>query len=155
MDYLKFDGWDLKCPPILEWPKCKLFIFCLFSVMLFLFVSNLQNFSSYYLFLSIHDLNKSWLLSFESRAIQVSGLWRPLNFSSQTDDWLSIHSFFWKKCLIIILISAHPMRSCKVKSSRFCAPASQACQNLKGLPVTLWGCLSKNWEKKMNYIRPL
>lgn len=44
------------------------------------------------------------------------------------NDWLLIHPFFWKECLIIIPISTRPVRSCKARQSRFCTPASQACQ---------------------------
>lgn len=79
---------------------------------------------SMYLPESLHDLNKSWLLSFVSRAVRATGLWRPLNYSSQTDDWLLIHSFFWKECLIIIPISTPsreklPSQAVKILHSSF------------------------------------
>lgn len=79
---------------------------------------------SMYLPESLHDLNKSWLLSFVSRAVRATGLWRPLNYSSQTDDWLLIHSFFWKECLIIIPISTPsreklPSQAVKILHSGF------------------------------------
>ena len=78
---------------------------------------------------SVRDLNKSWFLSFGSGAIWATGLWRPLNYSSQTDDWLLIHPFFWKGCLIIIPISTRPARKLQSQAVKiFCTPASQACQ---------------------------
>lgn len=77
---------------------------------------------------TVDDLNKSWFFWFGSVTIRANGLWRPLNYSSQTDDWLLIHPFFWKECLIIIPISTRPARSCEAKPSKFCTPASQACQ---------------------------
>lgn len=110
---------------------------------------------SIYLQQSIHDLNKSWLLSFGSRAIRATGLWRPLNYSSQTDDWLLIHSFFWKECLIIIPISTRPTRSCEAKPSRFCTPASQAHQIKRVCQWHFEDGSPKTEEKKMNYVRSL
>ena len=93
-------------------------VFCLFPQKLSVFIHQKI----------VYDLNKWCFLSFGSGAIWANRLWRPLNYSSQTDDWLLIHPFFWKECLIIIPISTRPVRSCQAKPSRFCTPASQACQ---------------------------
>lgn len=123
----------------------------LFSV----FVFRLQKYE-FFFSSSVRDLNKSWFLSFGSRATQASGLWRPLNYSSQTDDWLLIHPFFWTESLIIIPISTCPVRSCKAKPSRFCTPASQPCQIKR---VCQWhfedGSPKQRGEKGMNYVRSL
>lgn len=85
------------------------------------FVSRLQKHR--YLPESLRDLNKSRLPRFLSGAVRDTGSWRPLNCSTQTDDWLLIHSFFWKERLITIPISTptatpprpppHPTRSCQ------------------------------------------
>lgn len=100
----------------------------LFSVMLFSVCFLLQKLSVFIHQKIVYDLNKWCFLSFGSGAIWANRLWRPLNYSSQTDDWLLIHPFFWKECLIIIPISTRPVRSCQAKPSRFCTPVSQACQ---------------------------
>lgn len=109
----------------------------------------------------LRDLNKSWL----PRCLSGdTGSWRPLNRSTQTDDWLLIHSFFWKERLITIPIppllpqplpfSLHPTRSCQ--AVKISAAASQARQ-IKG--VCLWhfeGSLpkkKKNGGGEINYVR--
>lgn len=112
---------------------------------------------SMYLPESLHDLNKSWLLSFVSRAVRATGLWRPLNYSSQTDDWLLIHSFFWKECLIIIPISTPsreklPSQAVKILHSGFTGSSK-----LKGSASDTWRMAHQKLRriKKMNYVRSL
>lgn len=87
--------------------------------------------------------------------MRATGLWRPLNYSSQTDDWLLIHPFFWKEGLIIIPISTRPMRSCKAKQLRFLCLLLHRLVKLKGSASDTLRMALQKQRKKMNYVRSL
>ena len=71
--------------------------------------------SSPHIFLSPSNKNTAYInhyfSRFGNRPTNALRIWRPLNYSSQTHNWLLIHPFFWKENLIIILTSARPVRS--------------------------------------------
>lgn len=86
------------------------------------------------------------------QSLVYDGLW---TIPPRPNDWLLIHPFFWKECLIIIPISTRPVRSCKARQSRFCTPASQACQIKRVCQWHFEDGSPETGRKKMNYVRSL